>query len=259
MSLRAKIFKISIVHTVVAWVLIIFVCLGVLFQARADFQSHALWKSHFSILPLKPNILSPDLGPRYKKPGNATFFGGRWATFHPQQISENQDGTAGWEAAFVTAERVEWGLGGCASQVASLTFLRSCSCSCCRRWTPGSPGGSSSSSSPRPGLFLCFSAPCSAASYLLPLHRQKTKGVTDWPSPPGGKKDQPTLRGPQRKRTALLFRKQREKVFQTTPCWVGWTFSKRRQAQNAIVSFPFKTVFKLVTKETKRFNLREIE
>jgi len=34
-------------------------------------------------------------------------------------------------------------------------------------------------------------------------------------------------------------------------------FKNLQEAQNTIVLFPFKAVFKLVTKGTKRFNLRK--
>ena len=50
-----------------------------------------------------------------------------------------------------------------------LTFPLSCSCSCCRLWTPGSPGGSSCCASPPPALSLCSSGSCCVTSYLLLL------------------------------------------------------------------------------------------
>lgn len=58
-------------------------------------------------------------------------------------------------------------------QCLQLTFPRSCSCSCSHPLTPGWPGGSSSFSSPQPALSQCSSGRCSAASYPLPLQRQK--------------------------------------------------------------------------------------
>lgn len=53
-----------------------------------------------------------------------------------------------------------------------LTFPRSCSCSCCRLWTPGWPAESSCSSSPPPGPSPCSSGSCCVTSYLLLLHAQ---------------------------------------------------------------------------------------
>lgn len=50
-----------------------------------------------------------------------------------------------------------------------LTFPLSCSCSCCRPWTPGSPGGSSCFASPPPGPSPCSSGSCYAISCLLLL------------------------------------------------------------------------------------------
>lgn len=50
-----------------------------------------------------------------------------------------------------------------------LTFPRSCSCSCCRLWTPGWPAESSCSSSPPPGPSLYSSGSCCVTSYLLLL------------------------------------------------------------------------------------------
>lgn len=53
-----------------------------------------------------------------------------------------------------------------------LTFPRSCSCSCCRLWTPCWPAESSCSSSPLPGPSLCSSESCCVTSFLLLLHAQ---------------------------------------------------------------------------------------
>lgn len=53
-----------------------------------------------------------------------------------------------------------------------LTFPRSCSCSCCRLWTPCWPAESSCSSSPPPGPSLCSSESCCVTSFLLLLHAQ---------------------------------------------------------------------------------------
>lgn len=53
-----------------------------------------------------------------------------------------------------------------------LTFPRSCSCSCCRPWTPGWPAESSCSSSPPPGPSPCSSGSCCATSCLLLLHTE---------------------------------------------------------------------------------------
>lgn len=66
------------------------------------------------------------------------------------------------------ADKCQW-----PQQCLQLTFPRSCSCSCSHPLTPGWPGGSSSFSSPQPALSQCSSGRCSAASYPLPLQRQK--------------------------------------------------------------------------------------
>ena len=66
----------------------------------------------------------------------------------------------------------------CRVDRATLTFPQSCSCSCCRRWTPCWPAGSSCSASPRPGPSLCYAGWCCATSFLLLLSerpRQKER------------------------------------------------------------------------------------
>lgn len=75
--------------------------------------------------------------------------------------------------SFCVSRKREVYMGG-----APLTFPPSCSCSCCRPWIPGWPAGSSSSSSPLPARFRCFSEQCSVIFYLLLLQRQKFKGIT---------------------------------------------------------------------------------
>lgn len=87
--------------------------------------------------------------------------------------------------AEVGCEQCELALLRAGHGAASLTFLQSCSCSCCRPWTPGWPAGSSSSSSPPPGRFPCFSGQCSGAFYPLLLQRQKPEAIRILPSLPG--------------------------------------------------------------------------
>ena len=52
----------------------------------------------------------------------------------------------------------------------------------------------------------------------------------------------------------LLLRRQRGKVFQCLVEWDEKTLKTSSRGTNTVVSFPFKAVFELVIKETKRLS-----
>lgn len=141
-----------------------------------------------------------------KKLGTSHFSVAGKQKFPSQQISQCPRAC---ELAFVKAQRegerrLQRGV-ETTTQPASLTFLLSCSCSCCRRQILGLLVESSSSSFPQPSLFLYFSGQCSVAFYPRFLQRQKTKEVIVLSSPSRNKCISQALRfsdGKKKKKTA---------------------------------------------------------